>query len=116
MNLGSLLENQEIEKRIAITPEIVKKYISLGFNIILPKSYGIHLGIKDEDYKNLGVNFANDEEEIIKSSNIIIQLGLPDEKKLSLLRENQTLIGTLNTFHNKEKLESLKSKKLIVFH
>ena len=87
----------------------------MGFNIILPKSYGIHLGIKDEDYKNLGVNFANDEEEIIKSSNIIIQLGLPDEKKLSLLRENQTLIGTLNTFHNKEKLESLKSKKINCF-
>ena len=115
MNLGSLLENQKIEKRIAITPEIVKKYISLGFNILLPKNYGIHLGIKDEDYKNLGVNFLNDNEEIIKNSEIIVQLGLPDEKKLSLLRENQTLIGSLNTFFNKEKLESLKSKKINCF-
>ena len=115
MNLGSLLENQKIEKRIAITPEIVKKYISLGFNISLPKNYGIHLGIKDENYKNLGVNFSNDNEEIIKNSEIIVQLGLPDEKKLSLLRENQTLIGSLNTFFNKEKLESLKSKKINCF-
>ena len=31
MRIGSILENQNIEKRIAITPEIVKKYISLGF-------------------------------------------------------------------------------------
>ena len=115
MNLGSLSENQKIEKRIAITPEIVKKYISLGFNISLPKNYGIHLGIKDEDYKNLGVNFSNDNEEIIKNSEIIVQLGLPDEKKLPLLRENQTLIGSLNTFFNKEKLESLKSKKINCF-
>ena len=115
MNLGSLLENQKIEKRIAITPEIVKKYISLGFNISLPKNYAIHLGIKDEDYKNLGVNVSNDNEEIIKNSEIIVQLGLPDEKKLSLLRENQTLIGSLNTFFNKEKLESLKSKKISCF-
>ena len=30
MRIGSILENQNIEKRIAITPEIVKKYISLG--------------------------------------------------------------------------------------
>ena len=30
MRIGSILENQTIEKRIAITPEIVKKYISLG--------------------------------------------------------------------------------------
>ena len=30
MNLASISENQDIEKRIAITPEIAKKYISLG--------------------------------------------------------------------------------------
>ena len=36
MNLSSILENNNIEKRIAITPEIAKKYISLGFNLTLP--------------------------------------------------------------------------------
>ena len=30
MKIGSILENQKIEKRIAITPEIVKKYTALG--------------------------------------------------------------------------------------
>ena len=34
MNLASVLENQNFEKRIAITPEIAKKYISLGFTKI----------------------------------------------------------------------------------
>ena len=33
MNLASISENHNIEKRIAITPEIAKKYISLGFNL-----------------------------------------------------------------------------------
>ena len=37
MNLASISENQNIENRIAITPEIAKKYISLGFNLFLPK-------------------------------------------------------------------------------
>ena len=69
------------------------------------------MGFSDEEYKNLGVNFLENEEEIIKNSEIIIQLGLPDEEKLSLFKENQTLIGSLNTFLNKEKLENLKSKK-----
>ena len=40
MNIVSILENQDIEKRIAITPEIAKKYISLGFNLLLPINYG----------------------------------------------------------------------------
>ena len=30
MRIGSVKENKEIEKRIAISPEIAKKYISLG--------------------------------------------------------------------------------------
>ena len=55
MRIGSILENQNIEKRIAITPEIVKKYISLGFEVCLIENYGSHLGIKDEQYKDMGV-------------------------------------------------------------
>ena len=115
MNLASISENRDIEKRIAITPEIAKKYISLGFNLYLPKNYGFHLGFKDEDYKNLGANLLDNEEEIIKNSEIIIQLGLPDEKKLSFFRENQNLIGSLNAFLNKEKLVNLKNKKINCF-
>jgi len=36
MNLASISENRDIEKRVAITPEIAKKYITLGFNLTLP--------------------------------------------------------------------------------
>ena len=115
MNLASISENKNIEKRIAITPEIAKKYINLGFNLTLPNHYGTHLGFSDEDYKNFGVNFLDNEDEIIKNSEIVVQLGLPDEEKLSLFKENQTLIGSLNAFLNKEKLENLKSKKINCF-
>ena len=115
MNLASISENKDIENRIAVTPDIVKKYISLGFNLTLPNNYGAHLGFNDEEYKNLGVSFLENEDEIIKNSEIIIQLGLPNEDKLSLLKENQTLIGSLNAFLNKEKLENLKSKKINCF-
>ena len=115
MNLASILENRDIEKRIAITPEIAKKYISLGFNLTLPNNYGSNLGFNDEEYKNLGVNFSDNEEDIIKNSEIVIQLGLPVEEKLSFFKENQTLIGSLNAFANNEKLENLKSKKINCF-
>ena len=49
MLIGSL-SNQKIEKRIAITPEIAKKYILLGFEITLIENYGSHLGFQDKDY------------------------------------------------------------------
>ena len=115
MNIASLSENNEVEKRLAITPEITKKYLDLGFNLFLPKNYGNHLGFDDSDYKGLGVNFLDNEKDVIDKSDIIIQLGIPEDQKLSLLKENQTLVGSLDFFSNKEKLISLKSKKINCF-
>ena len=63
MRIGSILENQHLEKRISITPELVKKYISLGFEVCLIENYGSHLGIKDEQFIDLGVNILKDESE-----------------------------------------------------
>ena len=115
MRISSLAEDFALEKRISVTPEIAKKYISLGFNLCLPKNYGTHLGFNDDEYKSLGINLLDNEEELIKNSDIIIQLGLPHDDKLSLFQENQTLIGSLNAFSNKEKLENLKLKKINCF-
>ena len=39
MRIVSISENKNIEKRIAITPEIAKKYISSGFELFLTKNY-----------------------------------------------------------------------------
>ena len=37
MRIVSISENKEFERRIAITPEIAKKYLSAGFEICLSK-------------------------------------------------------------------------------
>ena len=115
MKIGSLSENQNFEKRISITPDIVKKYISLGFEINLSKNYGSHLGIDDKDYSEVGVKFVEDDNEILKNSDIIIQLGILSDDKISVIKENQTLIGVLNPYGNKEKLKNLSEKKINVF-
>ena len=115
MKIASILENQKIEKRIAITPEIAKKYISLGFEVSLSEDYGTHLGIKDEEYKELGVSISKDEKEIISSADIIVQLGLLDDDKSSLLIENQTFIGVLNPYGNKDKIDYLVKKNINTF-
>jgi len=112
MKLASISENLKIEKRISITPEIAKKYLSIGFEVIVPKNYGSHLGFSDKEYLDLGVNTSSSEEEILKKGDIIVQVGLPSEGNLKYLRENQTLIGVLNPYLNKEKIKKLIDKKI----
>ena len=115
MKIGSLQENLNVEKRIAITPEIVKKYISIGFEVILSENYGSHIGIEDEQYKNIGAQVLKDETEILNSSDIIVQIGMLSENKASKIKENQTLIGVLNPYNNKEYLQKLSKNKINLF-
>ena len=115
MKIGSILENHNLEKRIAITPDIVKKYLSLGFEIFLSKNYGYHLGIKDDEYTTQGAKILENENDILKNSDFIVQLGLISDEKIPLLRENQTLIGTFNPYLNNERLQNLTHNKINVF-
>ena len=52
MIIGSISENINFEKRVAITPDIVKKYISLGLEVYISKNYANHLGINDNEFEN----------------------------------------------------------------
>ncbi len=115
MKIVSISEDKKIEKRISITPEIAKKYLSLGFEVSLIKNYGEHLGFKDKEYIDEGVKILDEEKEIIESGDIIIQLGLPSNDKLLNIRKNQTLIGVLNFYNNKEKLDNLVKKNINLF-
>ena len=112
MKIASLSENLDVEKRIAITPEIAKKYNSLGFEVLIPKDYGSHLGFDNDHYKSQGANIFENEKELLTNSDIILQLGIPSDERLSLLKENQNLIGVLNPYLNKEKLEKLSKRKI----
>ena len=115
MKIASLSENQTIEKRVAITPEIAKKYISLRIEVSLSENYASHLGFKDEDYKKIGVSILKDENEVIKNADVIVQLGLLDKDKISLLKENQTFIGVLNPYDNKDRINNLVKKNINTF-
>ena len=74
MRIASVLENHKIEKRIAITPDIAKKYIALGFDVSIVENYGEHLGFMDNQYKELGVKISKDAKEVIKINMSIHEL------------------------------------------
>ena len=88
MRIVSVSEDKKIEKRIAITPEIAKKYIALGFELSLSENYGEHLGFKDSEYKELGAKLQSAGFEFNRSflvvknlEDLLILEPLRDQKK-----------------------------------
>ena len=96
MKIGSIKENLKIEQRIAVTPEIIKKYKSLDLNIILPKGYGEHLGISDKEFINEGAEILDNEEKVLSKADLILQMNLIADENFEKFKNEQILIGVLN--------------------
>ena len=115
MKIGSIKENLDIEQRVAITPEIIKKYKSLDLKIILPKGYGEHLGITDQELTNEGAEILDSDEKVLSEADVVLQMNLIDEKNFEKLKNEQTLIGVLNPYSNNNKIKKLLEKKINCF-
>ena len=115
MIIGSISEDINFEKRVAITPEITKKYKSLGLEVYLTKDYAVHLGINDKEYENEGAIIFQKTDEVISKSDAILQMNILDDESLNKLKDNQIFIGVLNPFMNEKKLKNISSKNVKCF-
>ena len=115
MIIGSISENKELENRVAVTPDILKKYISLGLKVNLCKNYASHLGLSDKDYESEGANILSNNEEVISNSDAILQMNILSDEYLHKLKKDQILIGVLNAYSNEKKLKEITSKNIKCF-
>tara|TARA_Y100000590_G_scaffold120004_1_gene137341 strand:+ start:860 stop:1957 length:1098 start_codon:yes stop_codon:yes gene_type:complete len=114
MIIGSVSENKDVEKRISITPDIIKKYISQHLKVLIEKDYGVHLGFSNDAYVKEGCDIDT-KDNVLTKSDIILQLNLPNEKYLNNIKENKSLIGIFNFYQNREKLIGLTNKNINIF-
>ena len=115
MIVGSIKEELELEKRVSLTPETAKNIIGLGLKVCIEKNYAEHLGINDNEYKDIGVEVKATSNEVTNSSNLIIKVNCPSENQINSLKENTILIGMLNPSKNKGQIDKIINKKIKIF-
>ncbi|MDC3020482.1 NAD(P) transhydrogenase subunit alpha [Candidatus Pelagibacter sp.] len=114
MIIGSISENLKSERRVAITPDVVKKYKSLGLEVHLSKDYALHLGIDDNMYEIEGAKVSTIEK-VLSDANVLLQMNIPSDEILSRLKKDQILIGVLNPYVNEKKLNEITSRNINCF-
>ena len=115
MIVGSIKENIASEKRVSITPESAKNIIGLGLKVCVEKDYALHLGINDNEYKNIGVEIKNSSKDVLNYSNLITKVDCPSEDEINSLKDNTILIGMLNPSKNKSQINKIINKKIMPF-
>ena len=114
MIIGSISENKNIEKRISLVPEIIKKYISNGFEVILEEGIGSHIGFDDNTFKELGCKLDK-KENVLKNADILLQVNFPEESNFNKFKQNNILIGNFNSNQKIENIKKLDLNKTSVF-
>ena len=114
INLLVLKETVDSEKRVALVPDEIKKYLDFGFKVTIEKDAGIEAGFLNEDYKKQNADITQNIKKSISESDIIIKIQKPE---LSIIKEMKTgtiLMGLLspkknsseNTLYNNNKISA----------
>ena len=115
MSIGSIKENINLEKRVAITPETAKNIIALGLNVCLEKNYADHLGISDKQYEETGVRFYNSSLEVIDNSKLLLKVNCPTDEEINSLKKKTILVGIFDPIKNKDKFNKILNKDIKIF-
>ena len=120
MKIAIVKETAKLEKRVAATPDIVKKYIDLGFEVGFEKNAGVNSYYSDESYISAGAKVYNNVEDLISESDIILKVnnvynGGEGADNIELYKKNKIIIGFLKPLQNIEQIKDLVKKNINAF-
>src|SRR5210317_636341 len=113
MRIGVPRENEEGEKRVALTPDVAVKMQKLGFTLAIESGAGADASYSDEEYEKAGVEIVSDPKELWSSSDVILKVRPPKAHPelgfngIELMKRDQTIISFLYPAMNPEMLQEM---------
>lgn len=101
MKLAILKERRPYEKRVAATPDTVKKYNDMNLEVMIEKGAGENASFLDADYENAGAKIGNTPAETLKEADIVLKVQRPLLKgegeidELSLIKKGACVLAML---------------------
>jgi H+-translocating NAD(P) transhydrogenase subunit alpha len=104
MKIAMLKERRAHERRVAATPETVKKFIALGFNVAVETGAGEASRLLDDSYVTAGAQIEADLTRLLSDADIVLKVQRPllageghiDE--LSLIKPGTILLAMLSPY------------------
>lgn len=110
MKIAVPRERRAYEKRVAATPETVKKYVALGLEVAVETGAGENSRYPDADYAAAGAKVIASPAELLSDADIVLKVQRPllssedDVDELALMKKNALLIGMLAPYNAPDSL------------
>ncbi|MBN9164590.1 MAG: NAD(P) transhydrogenase subunit alpha [Myxococcales bacterium 68-20] len=94
MRLGVPKEIYAGERRVAATPESVKKLRAMGLDVVIERTAGTGSGYTDEAYEAVGATMA-DAETVWGESDVVIKVRPPSHPEVAKIKDGAMLVSLL---------------------
>ena len=115
MKIAVVKETSPHERRVAVTPDIAKKYVAAGFDVVIETDAGASAGFPDASYKAAGAAVSATVAATLTDADLLLKVQAPTSDELNFLPAGATVIALLEPYKNATLMESLNAKKITSF-
>ena len=105
MKLGVPRERADGERRVAATPDTVKRLIKLGFEVLVEEGSGVEASYPDADYAEAGARVVDAEQ--AWGAEVVCKINAPTLAEVALLAEGASLISPIAPDQNADLVAAL---------
>jgi NAD(P) transhydrogenase subunit alpha len=104
MKIAVLKEQADGERRVAATPETVKKFIALGATLAVEAGAGETAAIADAAYADAGAS-VGDRASVLAGADIVLGVQGPDPASLAGVAPGAWIVASLNPFGERARVD-----------
>jgi NAD(P) transhydrogenase subunit alpha len=112
MRIGVLKEDQEIEKRVALTPQHVEKLTRMGAAVVAEAGLGECARHSDEAYRNAGAQIVADRSELLASCEMVLAIRKLPLSDVGRLASGSIIVSLLDPFNESETIAAFVERKV----
>jgi NAD(P) transhydrogenase subunit alpha len=102
MHIGVPKESAEGERRVALVPEVVRKLVAKGHEVVVESGAGQAALVPDELYTDAGATIGEP-----WGAEVVVKVAAPNAEELGRLGGGTTLVGFLNPRGNPDGLQAI---------
>jgi NAD(P) transhydrogenase subunit alpha len=111
MLIGVIKETTAGEYRVAITAETTKKFVGLGYQVIIESGAGVTSSCTDDHYTAAGASIVATAAEALKDADLVLKVIAPDATEAGLMKSGAIVLAAFAP-HSNPHLETYASKGL----
>lgn len=115
MKIAVLKEQKNPEKRVALTPDVVKTLVKAGFKCHIETSAGERSGFYDSSYVAAGAVIETNRSSLLSDAEILLKVNAPSPDEVALLKEGAVIISFMYAYTIPEIVEACNAKKISTF-